>query len=76
MSGAGQAGRDPDLAVQRAVHRALVGDLEQPLPLRLVERALEREHALDPVDPAFPRLALGAVGGVHLVVLELDADAP
>jgi hypothetical protein len=32
------------------VHRALVRDLEQLRALRVVERALERDRALDAVD--------------------------
>ena len=57
------------------MHRAAVRDLEQLRPLRRVERALEPDHPLDPVDLALARLAVGAVGGVDLVVLQLDLDA-
>ena len=57
------------------MHRAAVRDLEQLRPLRLVERALEADHPLDAVDLALARLAVGAVGGVDLVVLQLDLDA-
>src|SRR5262249_16798080 len=63
-------GADVDLRVQRAVHRAFVGDLKEPLALVVAERAVERDGAVDAVDLAFFGLAVGTVGGVDLAVLE------
>ena len=58
--------------MQRAVHRTLVGDLEQALALGLVKIPFQREDALDPIDAAFARFAFRAIAGVDLAVLEID----
>ena len=60
---------------QRAVHRALVGDLHQLLALLGIERALDRNLALDLVEHALARLALLAVLCVDLAVLQRHRDA-
>src|SRR5690349_4609601 len=57
-----------DFGGQRAVHRALVGDLEQPAALLLAERPLEHDLAFDLVDLALLGRAIGAVLRVHLAV--------
>src|SRR5262249_12323857 len=68
-------GDDADLGGQRAVHRALVCDLHQPLALVGVERAFHGDHAIDLVQHALLRLALLAVLCVDLAVLQRDGDA-
>ena len=71
----GEPRRHPRLAVQRAMHRTLVGDLEE-LARRRASRSPSRcMHALDAVDLAVLGLALGAIVGVDLGVHEVDADA-
>src|SRR5262249_18044634 len=57
---------DQDLGVQRAVHRTLVRDLEEPGALLGIEIAFERDRAVEAVDLSFAGLAFGAVGGVDL----------
>jgi hypothetical protein len=57
------------------VHRALVGNLHQPLALIGVERALDRDHAVDLVQHALPRFAFLAVYCVNLAVLQRHGDA-
>ena len=54
----GQRRRDLDLGMQCAVHRAAIGDLEQPLTLSFIEGSLEHEFTTDVVDfrPALRRL--------------------
>src|SRR5579871_864499 len=59
---------DIDLRLQRAVHRAFVGDLQQPCALLGIEVAIERDGALDVVDHAFLGLTGGAIGGVDAAV--------
>src|SRR5215467_7740885 len=66
---------DVDLRLQRAVHRALVGDLEQPRALRGVERALQRDAALDAVELPFLGLALRAINRMDFLMRERDRDA-
>src|ERR1700756_459317 len=61
---------------ERAVHRALVGDLHEPLALRLVERALECDRPRNAVELALLGLAGGAIGGVDLLMRERDRHAP
>src|SRR5690242_20097510 len=62
---------DRDLRGQRAMHRALIGDLQQAPALLLVERPAQDDRALDAIDHAFLGLAIRAIGGMNLVVLEL-----
>ncbi len=50
------------------MHGALVGDLEEARTLIVVELALERDCALDPVDHALLGLAGLAIGGVDFGV--------
>ena len=64
---------DADLRRQRAVHRTFVGDLEQLLALFVVECALDRDLAVDLVEPAFPGFTLRAVLGVNLGVFQRTA---
>src|SRR5687768_6611404 len=64
----GQARLDVDLGLERAVHRALVRDLQELRPLLAVQRPLELDRSLDAIDLADLRLALGTVLGVHLLV--------
>src|ERR1700730_5687880 len=70
----GQAGADIDLGGQGAVHRAAIGDLEQPRALLVVERPPEGDLAVDPIDVAVLRLAFGAIRRVDARVLEIDGD--
>src|SRR5262249_2588900 len=64
-----------DFRVQRAMHRALVGDLHHARALLRRKIAFETDLAVDAVDLAFLGLALGAIGRVDLVVLEQHRDA-
>ncbi len=54
------------------MHRALVGDLHQPLPLRVIEGASQLDVAIDVTDQALGGLALGAVLGVNTRVPQHD----
>src|ERR1043166_1840229 len=65
---------DLDLRGQRAMHRALVGNLHEAGALGVVERAFERDRAVDPVDHAFLGLAVRAIGRVNLGVGETHGD--
>lgn len=56
------------------MHRAAIGDLEQPLPLFVVERAMQGDGAVDLADAAFAGFAVAAVAGVDTLVAERDAD--
>src|SRR2546421_1855916 len=57
------------------MHRTFVGDLRQPRPLRVVEPAREHELALDLIELAFLRLAVGTVLRVDAGVAEANGDA-
>src|SRR5207302_7741202 len=46
------------------MHRALLGDLECPGTLLLVERPVQGDLALDPVEQTLLGVAFGAVAGV------------
>jgi len=65
-----QRGPDLDLGVQGPVHRALVGDLEQPLSLGVGQVAVEFEFAAELVDVSARALAVGAVLRVNLAVAD------
>lgn len=54
--------------MQRAMHRALVGDLHQARALRLVEFAGDLDLALDTVHLAVAGFAFGAIGGVNFLM--------
>ena len=56
------------------MHRAFVGDLQQPLTLVRIEVAQQCNGALDPVDRSFLRLAGFAVGGVDPPVTQSNRD--
>lgn len=66
----GQARFDADLAGQRAVDGAAVGDLEQTLAPGRIEVAHRLEGSVDVVDPGWLRLTAFAVGGVDLLVAQ------
>src|SRR5690349_19881952 len=70
----GQAALDAHLGGQCAVHRALVGDLPQSGALLGVQRAVEDQLDLDPVDAPLARLALGAIRRVDLGMRQADLD--
>src|SRR5256885_6189480 len=57
------------------MHRAALGDLEEPLFLRFFQRALEHDLPFEPIDATLPGLAFRAVAGVDLVVADGDDDA-
>ena len=61
-------GANIDFRMQRPVHRALVGDLEQSRALLVTEIAGHRDRTLDTVDLAFFGLALLAILRVDLGV--------
>jgi hypothetical protein len=71
----GQARVDPDLAGERAVDGAAVGDLEQTLALELAQVARQLESPVDAVDPGWLRLTAFAVGGVDLLVAQPHGHA-
>jgi len=52
--------------MQRAVHRAFVGDLQQPFALLRIEGALDRDVALDLIEHALARFTLLAVAATWL----------
>src|SRR4051812_16290493 len=60
---------DPHLRRQRAVHRALVGDLQQFCALFRIQRAVDGYHPVDLVDHAVSGLAFRAILGVDLAML-------
>src|SRR5262249_37697528 len=66
---------DADLRGERTMHGAFIGDLHDLRRLLGVEVALERDLADDLVDHAGLGLALGAVPGVDLLVLQPDENA-
>src|SRR5262245_59923959 len=72
VAGAARDRADVDLRGQRAVHSAFVGDFHQPLALRRIEIAGERDGALDAVDHPLLGLAVRAILGVDLGVAQLD----
>src|SRR6267142_2493443 len=74
MGSSGQPAADVDLGGERAMDRALAGDLQQSGPLLTVESPRESDLAVDPVEPALLRLALGAIDGVDLGVLQAYLD--
>ena len=61
--------------VQRAVHRALVGDFQKLRPLLGAQLALEGDGAIDVVDLALARFTFGAILGVNLLVAQPDLGA-
>src|SRR5712692_937144 len=73
-AGSDQPRADVDLGDEGAVHRAAVGDLEQPLPLLGAERAGQADLPLDAIEHALLRLALRAVLGVDLRLLQPHRD--
>src|ERR687892_1318124 len=75
MAASHEPAADADFGLERAMHGALLRDLEQSGPLRLVQRPGEGDFVLDPVEPPFPGLALRAVGGVDLRVLKSNLHA-
>src|ERR1043166_6936701 len=70
----GLARADLDLGRERAVHGAALGDLDQPRLLLFAERALQLDLTLDAVELALLGLAVRAVLGVDLRVLEAHRD--
>src|SRR4029453_73823 len=77
MMASHQPTADVDLGRERAVHRALAGDLEQPTALLAVQRAGQLQLDLDPVEPAPPPLPPGAAGaGAAAVPRRREAAAP
>jgi hypothetical protein len=60
-----QGRTDVDLRRQGLVNRALVGDLQQPLPLTVVECAGQLNFAVDMSDPSLGRLAVSSIFGVN-----------
>jgi hypothetical protein len=56
------------LAMQCSVHRATIGDLEQPLPLLVRQLSGELQFTFEPVDTACGRFAVLAIPGVNLAV--------
>src|SRR4051812_19863640 len=69
-----KARADLDFRRERAMDGAAVGDLQQPLALRLVERPFQHDLPVDLIDLAVLGLAVGAILGVDLVVLQPDPD--
>ena len=75
-SAAGGAGRqlirepgpDLDLAGERAVDRAFVGDFQQALALRRVERPGESQRAVDLIEHALPGFAVFAILCVNFLM--------
>src|SRR5262249_18957539 len=65
---------DLDLGCERAVDRTLVGDLEEPRTLAIIESAGERDGPIDAVEHPFFGLAALAIGGVDLGVVEPHRD--
>src|SRR5581483_4109848 len=65
---------DVDLRGQGPVYRALIGDLGQAGALIGRERAGELDDAFDMVQPAFPGIAVVAIGRVYLRVTQSDGD--
>src|SRR4029453_15967174 len=63
-----------DFRRQRPVDGTAVSDLEQPLALRGVERTFQHDLPIYLIDLALLGLAVGAVLGVDLVVLQPDPD--
>src|SRR3569833_3907972 len=63
-----QGGAHLDLGCQRAMHRTLVGDLQQALALLFVEFAIQLDLARDFIDLAFARGAIRAVLRVDLAM--------
>lgn len=61
----GKPRRDRDLRVERAVHGAPVGDLQQALALCGVERAGDLDRPVDAVDSAITGFAFGSIGCVN-----------
>src|SRR5689334_8541222 len=66
--------RNLDLRMQCTMDRTFLGDFEEALALRRIERAAELDGSFDPIDLAFLGLAIGAVGGVDLRVRQLHGD--
>jgi hypothetical protein len=56
------------------MHRAPVGNLQQPVTLFLVETAAQCDHTLDPIDETFLGLAGLAVGGMDPAVTQSNRD--
>src|SRR5712691_4244800 len=67
-------GRDVHLVLQRALHGAALGDLEQPQALLTVQRAMERDVLGDLIEKALARLAVRAVLGVYARVAQRHFD--
>src|SRR4029079_13528759 len=65
-------GLDVDLRLQRAVDRALLGDLEEARTLLAIKVALEGDDTIDVVDHPFLCFAFGAIGGVNSAMPEPD----
>ena len=57
------------------MHRAAVGDLEQPLASVVVEVSLQNDSAGELIDPAFLDRAFGTVTSVNLGVSNLHGGA-
>src|SRR5262245_37877207 len=57
----GEVRPDLDLRMERAMHRAFVGDLQEALTLLGIERTGDLDLALDLIDLALPGLAVRAV---------------
>src|SRR2546429_3831317 len=57
---------------QRAMDRTFIRDLQQPPALLRIERAAQRDGALDAVDHPFLGLAILAIGGVDSPMAKLD----
>jgi len=65
---------DINFGSKRTVHRALVGDLEQAGALFRGQRAVKAHIPLDPVEHAFLRFALRAVGSMYLRMSKRDRN--
>src|SRR5689334_12844248 len=65
---------DLDLGRECAVDRTLVGDLDEPRALGIVEIAGERDGPVDAIEHPFFRFAALAIGGMDLGVTEPHGD--
>src|SRR5438093_5103468 len=68
----GEARANVDLRPESPVHWAPAGDLEEPRPLLVGQRAGELDVPLDPVEHPLTGLAVFAVGGMDLRVSQPD----
>ena len=67
---------DPGALFKRVVHRAFIRDRKKLLPRRLIEIAIQPDHALEMIDPrVLPFRALLAVVDVPLAVPDENLNA-